>query len=88
MARALSKVFFSIVASSFMWLLMDQGSASGSGRVRPVLLLLLDRQRRPEFHPMVCIITKNKKLFFKADELKTVNHPDSESGLYCQQLNK
>ena len=37
---------------------------------------------------MVCVSIKNKKLFFKADELKTAIHPDSESGLYCQQLNK
>jgi hypothetical protein len=70
-----------------MWLVMDQGSRSGPGRACLVLLLLLDRQRRSGIHPMVCVIIENKRLLFKADELKTVIHPDSESGLYCQQLN-
>jgi hypothetical protein len=38
--------------------------------------------------PLEWIIFKNKKLFFKVDELKTVIYPDSGRGLYCQQLNK
>jgi hypothetical protein len=37
---------------------------------------------------MVRVVINQKKVFFKADELKTAIHPDSERGLYCQQLNK